>query len=128
MPPYPGNDLAKLMYENEQRFLWQQEALAVGAISKAYQLRRERGAHYPFGFSVQLACSATPGTFEIDILGSDIDQLGAYVPIGTIMAVNGVGSTFVARAEFPQAWVKYVAAYARTWPNTAVLVDLLLTR
>lgn len=126
MPAYPGNDLATLMYENEQKFFWFAEIVPVGTMSVAYQLRRERGAFYPNGFSVQVSFSATPGVFEVDVMGSDVDQADQYVLLGTINAVTG---TFVARAEFPTAWVKYVALLNKTAPNAAtVSMTAMVTR
>lgn len=124
MPPYPGNNLAALMYENDQNFFWQNELVTAGTTSRAYQLRRERGASYPNGFSVELAFSATPGVFEFDVMGADTDQLSHYVSLATITTVN---ATFVGRADLVSFWPKYVALYAKTLPN-AVSVTAQITR
>jgi hypothetical protein len=126
MPPYPGNSLATLLYENKQGFAWNNELVAQGATSIAFQLRRERGAYYPNGISVQVQFSANPGTFEVDVMTSDTDEAGFYVQVASITATN---ATFVGRVELPNIWAKYVALNMKTSPNAAtVTVTALITR
>lgn len=105
MPAYPGNDLAKLLYENQQAFLWNNEVAVVGSASIAFQLRRERGASYPFGASFELFFSGAPGVFEMDIQVADTDQDLRYITVATIAAVN---ANNVTRYDMTNLYPKYV--------------------
>jgi hypothetical protein len=124
MPVYPGNDIATLLYENRQGIFYANEAVAAGAISTAFQLRRERGAAYPWGFAVEVAFSGAPGSFEIDVLGAETDARANYVKIGSITAVN---SNNVGRFDCTTLWPKYVAIGHVTFPN-AVNTTALVSR
>lgn len=129
MPPMPGNELAKLLYENEQGYAWQNEIVAEGAISQAFQLRRERGASYPNGISVQVAFDADPGVFEVDVLTSDTDNAAFYVMATTTAKISAVNAGFVGRLELPLVYAKYVALQMKTSPNAATVhVSGLITR
>jgi hypothetical protein len=125
MPGYPGADQAQLLYENRQAFLFQNETVAAGTASIAYQLRRERGAFYPWGMSLELSFSANPGTFEIDIETADTDDNAHYVTINTL--TGGLNTFYVGRLELPSFWAKYVRAQVVSITNT-VAVTILLTR
>jgi hypothetical protein len=119
MPPYPGNNQAPLLYENNQAFFFLNEAVAAGQLSQAFQIRRERGNFYPNGFSLEVAFSADPGTFEIDLVSADTDNANYYVPIAII---NSVNTSFVGRVELNDPlWAKYVACYVRTLTNAVSL-------
>jgi hypothetical protein len=124
MPAYPGNDLATLLYENKQAFFYQNEAVVAGTLSRAFELRRTRGDYYPWGFSVEVAFGGAPGTFEIDILAADTDNMANYVVIGQIVTVNG---SYVGRFEGVGYWPKYVAIQHVTFPN-AVNTTAMVTR
>jgi len=130
MPGYAGTGQAKLLRENSQIFLWQNEAIAAsvaGSLSLAVQLERVRSVSYPWGFSVEVAFSGAPGAFEIDIMGADTDNANYYNKIGSITAVNasnvgrfdGIGPNLT--------YPKYVALYMKTLGNS-VLVTGQLTR
>jgi len=124
MPVYPGNDLATLLYENRQAFLFIEEPVKVGERSVAFQLRRERGASYPFGVSFEASFSANPGAFEIDIQIADRDEPGAYVTAATLDSAN---ASFTARYDMTNLWPKYVSAVVVALTN-AVNVTLMVTR
>jgi hypothetical protein len=124
MPAYPGNNLAQLLYENRQAFFFDSETVAAGVASVAYELRRERGATYPWGFSVQALFSADPGTFEIDIEVSDIDVDSAYVLADKIDAVGG---GFSGRYDTTTVWAKFVRARMVSLAN-AVNATVMVTR
>jgi hypothetical protein len=120
MPAYPGNNLAKLLYENRQAFLFLAELVVAGEASHAYELRRERGASYPWGCSFQLSFSADPGAFEINIQVADTDVDTNYVTVATIDTAPG-------RFDMTNLWPKFVRAQVGSITN-AVNVTLLVTR
>jgi hypothetical protein len=125
MPNYTTNEQATLLYENTQKFLWNNESVATGTLSVSYQIRRVLSSFYPWGLSFEVTFSANPGTFEIDIMGANIDNKNNYVQLGTITAVN---STFVGRWDMPTyMWPKYIAGYIKTLENT-VNITLQVTR
>lgn len=131
MPGYAGVGQAKLLRENSQIFLWQNETIAasaaVGSLSLAVQLERVRSVSYPWGFSVEVFFNAIPGAFEVDVMGSDTDNPNYFNKIGSITAVNafnvgrfdGIGPNLT--------YPKYVALYMKTLGN-AVIVTAQLTR
>jgi hypothetical protein len=125
MPAYTGPAQAQLLYENRQAFLFQNETVAAGTASIAYQLRRERGAFYPWGISLELSFSGDPGTFEVDIQTADVDTDSHFVTINTI--TGGLNTSYVGRLELPSFWAKYVRAQVVALTNT-VAVTILLTR
>lgn len=121
---YPGNDLAKLVYENQQVFFFNNEAIVVGRPSIAYQMRRERGASYPFGASVELFFAADPGVFEFDVQVADTDQDNHFVAVAQLTAVS---TTFVTRYDLTNLWFKYIRLFPVALTN-AVNATGLLTR
>lgn len=126
MPAYPGNDLARLIYENEQKHFFLNETVPAGTLSKGFQLRRERGNFYPWGFSIEVKFAADPGVFEVDIMGADTDQAGFYVPIAQLTAVS-LTPNFAGRIELTQFWAKYIAVKVVTLTN-AVAITAMGTR
>jgi|SRR5208282_1534206 len=126
MPAYPGSGQAKLLKCNTQAFLFSNELVTPAEQSVAFQLERPRDA-YPWGAAIQLACSATPGTFEIDIQGSETDIAGSYVTIGT--AITTVNTLFFGRYDLSNVYFpKFLSVNVKTWPNTTVLVTMVITR
>lgn len=101
------------------------EAVTAPEASIAFQLRRERGASYPFGCSLEVSFSADPGAFEIDIQMADLDVDSHYVTENVI--AGGLNASFVGRLDLPIFWAKYIRAYVKTLTNP-VNVTLLLTR
>lgn len=126
MPPYPGSSLATLLYENSSGWLWQNETVAVGASSRGFELRRERGASYPFGFSVEVQFFAAPGTFTVALQTADTDVDGNYVTLGSL-TTGGLNANNVGRIEVNNAWCKYVRLNMVALGN-AVSVSAKLTR
>ena len=133
MPPYPGNNLANILNNNRQHFLWDNELIpasaTVGSLSNAFELWRVNQSFYPWGLSFEVAFSGAPGVFEIDIVGANTDigypNPGYYVTLGSITTVN---SSNVGRWDMPtNVWPKYVAAYMKTLTN-AVNVTLTVTK
>ena len=124
MPAYPGNNLAQLLYENRQAVVFDNAIVAAGVASVAYELRRERGAYYPWGFSVQATFSADPGVFEIDVEVSDIDVDSAYVLADKI---DAVGTGFSGRYDTTAVWAKFVRVRMVALAN-AVNATVVVTR
>jgi desulfoferrodoxin (superoxide reductase-like protein) len=128
MPGYEGVGQAKLLRENSQVFLWQNDTVAasavVGSLSLAVQLERVRSVHYPWGFSVEVAFSGDPGVFEVDVMVADTDTPNHYIQWTNITQVN---ATNVGRVDVLNSWAKYVALYMKTLPN-AVTVTGQITR
>ena len=125
MPGYSGTAQAQLLYENRQVFLFENETVAAGTSSIAYQLRRERGAFYPWGISLEFWFSADPGAFEIDLQDADTDQDSHYVTVNAI--TTGLNASYVTRIELPSFYAKYVRVKLVTLTN-AVNLSVLLTR
>jgi hypothetical protein len=126
MPGYGGIGKAALLRENEQRFLFQNELVAVGTLSIAYELARINRSFYPWGLSAEVSFSGNPGAFEIDIMGANNDSAANYISLGTITAVNG---TLIGRWDMPSnLFPKYVAAFVKTLANATVLTTLQVTR
>lgn len=124
MPNYPGNDLAELLYENKQAFFFNNEAITAARPSMAFQLRRERGASYPFALSVELFFSADPGVFEFDVQIADTDQDSHYITVAQLTAVN---ATFVTRYDMTNLWPKYIRILPVTLTNV-VNATAMVTR
>lgn len=125
MPGYAGTGRAQLLLENRQAFLFQNETVATGVASIAYQLRRERGASYPWGMSLEISFSADPGMFEVDVETADTDDSAHYVTLITL--TDGLNSSYVGRIELPSYWAKFVRVQVITLTN-AVAITVLLTR
>lgn len=125
MPGYGSNNQAKLLYENTQQFFWNNELVAVGGLSVAWELYRVSRSFYPWGLSVEVMFGGAPGVFEVDIMGANSDLKGSYIQIGTITNVN---SSNVGRWDMPSnIWPKYVAAYINSLTN-AVNITGQVTR
>ena len=126
MPGYAGTAQATLLRENSQAYLFNNELVAVGELSVAYELARINRSSYPWGLSFEVVFSASPGTFEIDIVGANNDLAANYLLLtsGNITSASGstVTGAFVARYDMPtNVWPKYVAAYVKTFPNAATV-------
>lgn len=128
MAGYAGVGQAKLLRENSQVFLWQNDIVpagaAVGSLSLAVQLERVRSVHYPWGFSVEVAFSGNPGAFEVDVMVADTDNPRYFIPWTNITQVNAFN---VGRVDVLNSWAKYVALYMTTLGN-AVSVSGQITR
>jgi hypothetical protein len=129
MPPYPGNNLANILRNNAQVFLWDNEVVAVGTLSRSFLLERINRSFYPWGLSFEVAFASAPGAFNIYILGANNDignpYPGYYNQIGNINVVN---SANVGRWDMPtNVWPKYVAAYVAALGN-AVAMTLTATK
>jgi hypothetical protein len=129
MPSYAGTGQAQLLYENTQKYFWQNETVATSTLSVAYELRRVLGAYYPWGLSVEVIFSGNPGAFEIDIMGANNDFAVNYVQLGNITVTNNSTSgAYVGRWDMPtNVWPKYVAGYLKALGNS-VNVTLQVTR
>lgn len=134
MPGYAGTAAATLLRENSQAYLFNNELVSVGEMSVAYQLARVNRSFYPWGLSFELVFSASPGTFEIDIMGANNDVLANYLELasGNITSASGstVAGAFVARYDMAtNVWPKYIAAYVKALQNAStVKVTLQVTR
>jgi hypothetical protein len=126
MPGYQ-NGQAKLIRSNQQVevIVPTDGIITAGVSSAAVQLERISHSSYPWGVSVQVIFSATPGTFEIDVQTSDTDVDGTYVSqSATITTVN---AGFVGRVELVNFWAKFLRVNFKTFPNS-VTATVLVTR
>jgi len=131
MPAYPQGGLAKLLRGNQQGFMFNNELVIVGEFSVAFQLERISHSAYPWGASFEAIFSANPGTFEIDIMGANVDQLANYNLLGSITATNNATSgAWVGRYDMASnLWPKFVLGYINKFPSFAtVQVTLQATR
>jgi len=131
MSVYPQGGLATMLRSNQQGFMFNNDLVVVGEMSQAFQLERISHSAYPWGASFEVVFSASPGTFEIDIMGANQDLLVNYNLLGSISATNNATSgAWVGRYDMASnLWPKYVAAYVKTFPNFAtVKVTLQVTR
>jgi hypothetical protein len=134
MSGYGGTGKAKLLRDNQQVFLFQQQVVAAGTASIAVQLERVNRSFYPWGVSFQVYFTdangnpSSPGTYEIDIQSSDIDADSQYCLEKSLIGTNA-NASFVERLEFPPNtfYAKYVRAVVKTLTN-AVNVSVLVTR
>ena len=130
MPAYPQGGLAKLLRSNQQGFLFNNESVSVPEMSVAFQLERISHSAYPWGASFELVFSGDPGTFEVDIMVANTDQLANYLQLAMIntLGTSTVTGAHVARYDMAtNVWPKFVAAYVRTLTN-AVNVTMTVTR
>lgn len=136
MPAYPGPGLAALLRVNRQGILWGNEtpptASYPGSLSTAYLLERLDNAFYPWGASFELYFNASPGSFEVDIVGANTDAPGSYVLLGSITQASAKsiigGTNYVYRYDMAtNLWPKYVAAWMNSLGNS-VAVTLTVTR
>ena len=131
MPGYAGTAQAAVLHDNQQVYLFRTEKVVVGEASVAYQLARVSRSFYPWGLSFEAVFSASPGTFEIDLMAANNDAAANYISIGTITAATStVAGSYVGRLDMAlNVWPKYIAAYVKTSENAStVLVTLQVTR
>ena len=125
MPNYTNNALAKMLKDNQQVYLWQNEIVNPGTLSIGFELYRVSRSFYPWGLSAEVVFSGAPGAFEIDIMAANLDNRANYNSIGTITVVNGSN---VGRFDMPtNIWPKYIAGFVRTLANPVAL-SLQITR
>jgi hypothetical protein len=103
-----------------------------GSLSQGFLLERLDNAFYPWGASFEVIFSANPGTFEVDILGANIDAAPNYIQLASIKSTGSTGQTgtngFVWRYDMASnLWPKYVAGWMASLTN-AVNVTLMVTR
>ena len=133
MPGYGGTGRAQLIRQNQQAFLFQRETNVTGHASVAVQLERVNRSYYPWGVSFQVSFTdvngnpANPGTFEVDIQTSDIDQDAQYCTINSWAGAGSLNANFVGRIELPNFYAKYIRAFVTTLSNP-VYTTLLATR
>lgn len=125
MPIYPGSGLAKLINANKQVFLFQNERIAGGTASIAFQLERQKAAAYPWGAAVEVSFSAAPGTVAIDVQGSETDTAASFCTLGSSIAA--VNASNYARFEILAYYPKFVRVLVKTLTND-VLITATLTR
>lgn len=124
MPGYPGNNLARLLYENRQGVMFWDEPVRAGGASVAFQLRRVSGVfQQPFACSFQLTFGAAPGTFAVDIQAADTDVDANYV---TVTTLNSLSANGAARADFTNLWPLFVRGKVVSIGN-AVTARLLVS-
>jgi hypothetical protein len=125
MPGYPGRGLAKLLYDNQQIYLFQNEIVAAGQRSIAMALSKQTGKHHGVdGFSVEASFAGAPGTFELDVQVADTDDPLFYVTLGSITVVNPTNVGRFVQVGIPG---KYVCVQVNSLAN-AVGLMVKLTR
>lgn len=125
MPFYPGSAKATLIYPNQQLYLFGSQAgggerTGAGTPNKASiaaLLSRGQQAQggFPFQFAIELTFSGAPGTFEVDIQGSETDTDASYCLLGT--AITAVNSSNVARFEGVNFYPRFVRVFVKTLGN-----------
>jgi hypothetical protein len=125
MPGYAGTAQAALIRDNQQKYLWNNETVAVGEASIAFQIERVNRTFYPWGISLEIFFSGNPGSFEVDLQDADIDQDSHYVTVDAI--TSGLNASYVTRIELPSFYAKYVRVKLVTLTNL-VNTSVLLTR
>jgi hypothetical protein len=133
VPGFGGTGKASLLRDNQQKYLFQQETNVTGRASIALQLERINRSYYPWGVSFQVAFTnaagapADPGSFEIDIQTSDVDQDAQYCTINSWVNDASLNASFVGRIELPSFYAKFVRAFVKTLTNS-VYITVLVTR
>jgi hypothetical protein len=128
MPGYPGAGQATKVDQGLQVYLFQNEYVVVGESSIGCLLSRIPGIFYPWGISFDVAFSAAPGTFEIDVQTADIDQDSHYVTIASL-TTGALNSGNVGRVELPNFWARFTRVRVVSFANYAtVTLTVLLTR
>jgi len=130
MPFYPGTAKATLLNANGQVLLFNNDRPGAGTPNKAsiaVLLSRGQQAQggFPFQFAVELSFNGAPGTFEVDIQGSETDTDGSYCLLGT--AITAVNSSNYARFEGVSFYPRFVRAFVKTLGND-VTVTAIITR
>jgi hypothetical protein len=125
MPGYAGTAQAALIRDNNQKYLWNNETVAVGEASIAFQIERVNRTFYPWGISLEIFFSGNPGAFEVDLQDADIDMDSHYVTVDAITV--GLNASYVTRIELPSFYTKYVRVKLVALTNP-VNVSVLLTR
>ncbi|HYR42157.1 MAG TPA: hypothetical protein VER98_03970 [Terriglobia bacterium] len=130
MPFYPASGKATLLNANGQVLLFNADRPGAGSPNKAsIAVLLARGqqsqAGFPFHFAVELSFSGSPGTFEVDIQGSETDTDASYCLLGT--AITTVNSSNYARFEGVNLYPRFVRAFVKTLGND-VNVTAIATR
>jgi hypothetical protein len=132
MAGYGGTGKAVLLRANQQQYLFQQETNVTGRASMAVQLERISHSFYPWGMSVQVFFTdvngnpADPGTFELDIQASDIDQENKFCTISTITQ-TAQNPSFAAVYSTTTNYMKFARVFVKTLTNP-VFTSVLATR
>lgn len=122
---YPGSSKAWLLRENQQAYLFQNQAITAGQSSIAVQLERIRTASYPWGVSFAIWFAANPGAFQVDVQTADLDQDSQFVTIASL--TGGLNASNVGRVELPSFWAKFARVKLVSIGN-AVNSSVLVTR
>ena len=85
---------------------------------------------------VELSFSATPGVFELDIMEANTEADAFYaLPSGagasskiTAVTANSSATKFFAFSSLSPTGGSLIRIFAKTWPNTTVLVTCKITR
>jgi hypothetical protein len=138
MPKYAGTGKAQLLNANQQAYVMGSVSGTVNTGERtsagtpnfatlAVLLARGQQAQggFPFQFAVEISFSANPGTFEVDIQGSETDTDNSYCLLGT--AITAVNSANYARFEGVNYYPKFVRGFVKTLGND-VLTTILISR
>ena len=120
MPVYQ-NAVCDNLQIGEVGILFDNERIAATTASKAFSLQRDK---VPYGAAFQITFSADPGSFEVEIQGSETNDTKSFVKLASVTAAN---STFVARYDMVAFFAKYVRIYIKTLAN-GVYISAIVTR
>ncbi len=122
---YPGTAKAELLHVNQQAYLLKATRILAGQASIAVQLERGNRGFYPWGAAFQVEFSGAPGTFDIEVAGSEDDRDVSYV---NMVQINAVNANNVGRGALGVTnWPKFIRANVVTLTND-VAVTFLVTR
>lgn len=124
---YPGSGKAALLRPGQYVYVLVSQNIAAGQSSIAVQLERTKsGFYYPIGFSAEIAFSATPGSFEVDVQTSDTDQDGYFVT--NTKLTSGLNANNVGRIEMTNYWALFTRLSFSTLTGFTGTVTAKLTR
>ncbi len=104
MPEY-GTNTAPILTWSQPTQVWSAETPTLGELSQQVCLP-PANEYLPKCLSVEIAFSAAPGTFEVDVMTTDTDNEAYYTKKAAITEVNAGN---VARVELTGIVAKFVA-------------------
>lgn len=117
MPNYPGSGKATIIDVNSQKLFWDNERVGAAQASVAFQLSRIHHGFYPWGAAIEIQFSGAPGTFQVDIQGSETDKNECYIKLATTSIINAVNGSNVGRYDLVNLFPKFIRLYTTTFPN-----------
>ena len=120
MPNYGLQGKAKLANANSQNYFWSNEMPPAGTASVAFQLERQKSASYPWGAAIEIAMSAAPASFEIDVQVAETDTANNYIQIGAPVISLNPGNV----ARFDLLPGTFYAKFVRLYLKSLVIITV----